>query len=66
MVSPLPLAGTVSYVHFLMDAHTGQTLGAAYPAASFSLGPINLTKANSFTINNKVAEKYHEAVGAGR
>ncbi|CAH1001495.1 hypothetical protein LEM8419_02398 [Neolewinella maritima] len=61
IVSPVPLGGRHVYVHYLVDASSGQTMGAAYPAVALSLGPVNLSKGNSFTMNKKVAKLYHEA-----
>ncbi|WP_157975933.1 hypothetical protein [Lewinella sp. IMCC34191] len=62
IVSPTPMGGNHVYAHYLMDAASGTILGVAYPKVAVALGPINLSKGNSATINEKMAEMYHEAV----
>ncbi|MGB3799121.1 MAG: hypothetical protein WA952_04855, partial [Lewinella sp.] len=64
IVSPTPMGGSQVYAHYLMDAATGTILGVAYPKVAVGLGPINLSKSNSATINKKMAEKYHEAAAS--
>ena len=64
IVSPVPMGGRQVYVHYLMDAETGLILGAAYPKVALAIGPINLSKSNSATINKQMAERYHEAAAS--
>ncbi|WP_104418795.1 hypothetical protein [Neolewinella xylanilytica] len=64
IVSPVPMGGRHVYAHYLMDAETGLILGVAYPKVAVALGPINLSKSNSATINEKMAELYHEAAAS--
>jgi hypothetical protein len=62
IITPVPIGGEFTYVHYLMDAQSGRVYAMTYPKVGVSVMKKNVLKSNTGKINEKNIEKYNDAI----
>jgi hypothetical protein len=62
MVVPVPVGGSYSYVHYLVDAKTATIYAMTYPKMAVNVAGFNVSKSNTGYINAKNISMYNDAL----
>jgi hypothetical protein len=61
MIAPTPVGGDYVYLHYLMEASTGDVLYISKPKVAVNVGGFNVSAANTGYINGRCLKLYNDA-----